>query len=110
MAPPSPPPPFDSITATTHDSIITTLNTISRYFYLICFATYAKEQGPELFPKTFVAWMDEHKELRDMVAAGKDKLEWSRQVDQGAVDQLRSKIGGSDYKEKWVEGWWWLGR
>ena len=54
--------------------------------------------------------MDEHKELRDMVAAGKDKLEWSRQVDQGAVDQLRSKIGGSDYKEKWVEGWWWLGR
>merc|ERR1719296_34251 len=44
--------------------------------------------------------MDEHKELRDMVAAGKDKLEWSRQVDQGAVDQLRSKIGGSDYKEK----------
>jgi len=76
------------------------INFIERYFYLICFATYAKEQGPELFPKSFVAWMDEHKELRDMVAAGKDKLEWSRQVDQGAVDQLRSKIGGSDYKEK----------
>lgn len=76
------------------------INFIERYFYLICFATYAKEQGPALFPKTFVAWMDEHKELREMVAAGKDKLEWSRQVDQGAVDQLRSKIGGSDYKEK----------
>merc|ERR1712008_619013 len=48
------------------------INFIERYFYLICFATYAKEQGPELFPKSFVAW----------------------------VDQLRSKIGGSDYKEK----------
>merc|ERR1712113_792516 len=33
------------------------------------------EQGPTMFPKSFVAWMDEHKELRD-------------------------KISGPDYKEK----------
>ena len=33
-----------------------------------------------MFPKSFVAWMDEHKELREMIANGKDKLEWSRQV------------------------------
>ena len=37
-------------------------------------------QGPTMFPKSFVAWMDEHKELREMIANGKDKLEWSRQV------------------------------
>merc|ERR1712013_724542 len=40
------------------------INFIERYFYLICFATYAKEQGPTMFPKSFVAWMDEHKDLR----------------------------------------------
>ena len=33
-----------------------------------------------MFPKSFVAWMDEHKDLREMIANGKDKLEWSRQV------------------------------
>merc|ERR1712002_108649 len=76
------------------------INFIERYFYLICFATYAKEQGPTMFPKSFVAWMDEHKELREMIANGKDKLEWSRQVDQNAVNELRGKISGPDYKEK----------
>merc|ERR1712158_192565 len=57
------------------------INFIERYFYLICFATYAKEQG-------------------EMIANGKDKLEWSRQVDQNAVNELRGKISGPDYKEK----------
>ena len=33
-----------------------------------------------MFPKSFVARMDEHKDLREMIANGKDKLEWSRQV------------------------------
>merc|ERR1711872_317617 len=70
------------------------------YFYLICFATYAKEQGPTMFPKSFVAWMDEHKDLREMIANGKDKLEWSRQVDQNAVNELRGKVSGADYKDK----------
>merc|ERR1711874_746071 len=31
---------------------------------------------------------------------GKDKLEWSRQVDQNAVNELRGKISGPDYKDK----------
>merc|ERR1719393_262468 len=76
------------------------INFIERYFYLICFATYAKEQGPTMFPKSFVAWMDEHKDLREMIANGKDKLEWSRQVDQNAVNELRGKVSGADYKDK----------
>ena len=29
--------------------------------------------------------MDEHKELREMIANGKDRLEWTRKVDQGQV-------------------------
>merc|ERR1711915_56936 len=77
------------------------INFIERYFYLICFATYAKEQGPTMFPKSFVAWMDEHKDLREMIANGKDKLEWSRQVDQGAVNEIQSLISSGDIsKEK----------
>ena len=39
-----------------------------------------------MFPKSFVAWMDEHKELREMIANGKDRLEWTRKVDQSQVN------------------------
>merc|ERR1711910_157355 len=58
------------------------INFIERYFYLICFATYARQYGPEGFKKTFVEFMNENSSLRDLVQNGKDKLEWSRKVDQ----------------------------
>merc|ERR1712115_294769 len=64
------------------------INFLERYFYIICFATYVKEQEKLGFAKTFVAWMDEHSELRTM------------NVDQGKVDKLRDLIQGPDYKEK----------
>merc|ERR1712241_182890 len=43
------------------------INFIERYFYLICFASYAKEQGPTMFPKSFVEFMNENSALRDMI-------------------------------------------
>merc|ERR1712180_255211 len=76
------------------------INFIERYFYLICFATYAKEQVKEGFGTTFVQWMEGQSGLREMIANGKDKLEWSRQVDQNAVNELRGKVSGADYKDK----------
>merc|ERR1712012_1297078 len=39
------------------------LNFMERYFYLICFATYALEYGPSGYQKAFTTWMEEHKEL-----------------------------------------------
>jgi len=76
------------------------VNFIERYFYIICFATYAREHEAGGFAKSFKTWMDEHKELREMIANGKDKLEWTRKVDQGQVEKLRDLITGEDYKEK----------
>merc|ERR1711971_994063 len=35
------------------------INFIERYFYLICFATYAKQFGPDGFKKSFKDWMNE---------------------------------------------------
>ena len=43
------------------------LNFMERYFYLICFATYALEHGPTGYGKSFVSWMDDHKDLRTMI-------------------------------------------
>ena len=76
------------------------INFIERYFYLICFATYARQFGPEGFKKTFVEFMNENSSLRDLVQNGKDKLEWSRKVDQNAVNEIQSLISSSDVKEK----------
>ena len=38
-----------------------------RYFYLICFATYALQEGPGGFANTFTQFMDGHSELREMI-------------------------------------------
>ena len=43
------------------------LNFMERYFYLICFATYALEFGPSGYQKSFVSWMDDHTDLRTMI-------------------------------------------
>merc|ERR1712045_413504 len=76
------------------------INYLERYFYIICFATYVKEHEAGGFKKTFVNWLDDHKELRGMIEEGKDKLEWTRKVDQTKVEELRQKLNGPDYKEK----------
>ena len=76
------------------------INYIERYFFLICFATYVKEHEADGFKKTFITWLDEHGDLKSMIAEGKDKLEWTRKVDQSKVEELRSKISGADYQEK----------
>jgi len=75
------------------------LNFMERYFYLICFATYARAEGPDGFQKSFVQWMDEHKELRAMIEEGKDKLEWYRQVDPAKLNTLKELINAPNYKE-----------
>merc|ERR1712168_571150 len=76
------------------------INYLERYFYLICFATYVRQNANEGFKKSFGAWLDEHKELRGMIAEGRDKLEWTRKVDQTRVEELRNKLSGPDYKDK----------
>ena len=48
----------------------------SRYFYLICFATYSLEVGKDGFQTSFKQWMDAKPYLRAMIEEGKDKLEW----------------------------------
>ena len=47
------------------------INFLERYFYIICFACYVKEQEPQEFKQTFVAWLDSRKELREMIEHGK---------------------------------------
>merc|ERR1711879_381463 len=56
------------------------MNNIERYFYLIVFAMYIREVGPNDYNQTFKQWMDEHAALRDMIAEGRSKLEWERKI------------------------------
>ena len=75
------------------------LSFMERYFYLICFATYALEFGPAGYEKSFKTWMEEHKELRTMIEEGKDKLEWYRTVDASKLEHLKEIINAPYYKE-----------
>ena len=76
----------------------TMISYFCRYFYLICFATYALQEGPGGFANTFTQFMDGHSELREMIEEGKDKLEWTRQVDPAKLNTLKELIAGPDYK------------
>ena len=75
------------------------LDFMERYFYLICFATYALEFGPGGYERSFSSWMDEHKELRIMIDQGKDKLEWYRTVDAAKLEHLKDMMNAPNYKE-----------
>ena len=92
------------------------INFIERYFYLVCFAAYAKAFGKSGFQKSFVEYINEKEGLRyictlwkillypyintynsnyrEMIDNGKDKLEWERKVDSSAVNSIKYFISG----------------
>ena len=51
--------------------------------------------------------MEEHKELREMIANGKDRLEWTRKVDQGQVFHYQDfdSGGGGGGEDKQLPLW-----
>merc|ERR1711899_527520 len=100
------------------------MDNIHKYFYLIVFAGYIREMaalaistatdedkakhglaggkisapGDQLkLAKTFVAWMEEHGNLRTIVEEGKGKLQWERDIPASALSNLES-LASSDFK------------
>merc|ERR1712061_629462 len=98
---------------------------IQKYFYLICFTAYLREQSKtakdgvsEEEKKTFAlsggkvstptenlkinkgfkAWMDDHANLRTICEEGKGKLQWERDIPQEALDNLQN-LANSDFKK-----------
>merc|ERR1719259_285483 len=74
------------------------MNNIERYFYLIVFAMYTREVGPNEFPQTFKEWMDQHGSLRDMIAEGRGKLEWERKIPDEKLVDLKEKSPTKNFK------------
>merc|ERR1712241_533837 len=93
------------------------MDNIQKYFYLICFTSYLRDQskvaaqnmseedkkaftlsgGKVSTPteslklaKGFVAWMEEHASLRQICEEGKGKLQWERDIPQDALDNLQN--------------------
>merc|ERR1739848_107904 len=101
------------------------MDNIQKYFYLICFSAYLREQSKtvrmdvsEEEKKTFAlsggkvstptenlkikekfeAWMDKNKNLRTICEEGKGKLQWERDIPQDALDNLQN-LANSDFKK-----------
>ena len=45
-------------------------------------------------------WMDDHADLREMILAGRDKIEWYRQVDPAMFRTLQDMMKGKDYLDR----------
>merc|ERR1739847_223439 len=101
------------------------MDNIQKYFYLICFTAYLREQsktakdgvseedkkafalsgGKVSTPtenlkinKGFKAWMDDHANLRTICEEGKGKLQWERDIPQEALDNLQN-LANSDFNK-----------
>jgi len=99
------------------------MDNIQKYFYLICFTGYLREQskiakdgiseeekkafsltgGKVSAPTenlkvatTFSKWMDDHSNLRTICDEGKGKLQWERDIPQDALDNLQT-LANSDF-------------
>ncbi|CAB4068524.1 unnamed protein product [Lepeophtheirus salmonis] len=102
------------------------MDNIQKYFYLICFTGYLRDQGRIAVDgisedekkdfslaggkvsaptenvklvKTFQTWMDEHVNFRTICVEGKGKLQWERDIPQDALDNLQN-LAKSDFKKK----------
>merc|ERR1711962_112847 len=100
------------------------MDNIQKYFYLICFTGYLRDQskvakdgitdedkkafsltgGKVSTPTeslklkdTFVNWMESKKELRNICDEGKGKLQWEREIPQEALDNLNN-LATTDFK------------
>merc|ERR1712149_28008 len=100
------------------------MDNIHKYFYLIVFTAYmreaaelAKDAGSDdekkkngltggkistpacelKLPKTFVQFMEEHSQFRNMVEEGKGKLQWERDIPAAALSNLES-LATTDFK------------
>jgi len=99
------------------------MDNIQKYFYLICFTGYLREQskiakdgvseeekkafsltGGKVSTPTenlkvvtsFSKWMDDHSNLRTICDEGKGKLQWERDIPQDALDNLQN-LANSDF-------------
>merc|ERR1711981_655057 len=100
------------------------MDNIHKYFYLICFSAFMREEaelardavsdeikaevtltgGKCAIPanklklvKTFVQYMDEHIKLRGLIDTGKGNLQWERDIPPAALSNLES-LAKSDFK------------
>merc|ERR1712066_11106 len=100
------------------------MDNIQKYFYLICFTAYLREQAAAavagttdedkakfaltggkvstptenlVIKETFTAYMDTHKELRTICEDGKGKLQWEREIPKSDLDNLQN-LANSDFQ------------
>merc|ERR1712066_1022139 len=100
------------------------MDNIQKYFYLICFTGYLRDQSKTakdgvseedkakfaltggkvstptenlVIKETFTAYMDTHKELRTICEDGKGKLQWEREIPKSDLDNLQN-LANSDFQ------------
>ena len=59
---------------------------------------FSREVGPKDYNQTFKQWMDDHNDLREMIAEGRSKLEWERKIPDDKLVDLKDMLDSKDFK------------
>ena len=81
--------------------MITTKKLYSIFRYVpVCIICniFFREVGPKDYNQTFKQWMDDHNDLREMIAEGRSKLEWERKIPDEKLVDLKDMLDSKDFK------------
>merc|ERR1719251_592759 len=74
------------------------MDQVEKYFMMIIFSLYCKQEGPGGFSKTFGKWLDSTS-YRDTIAAGKGNLEWERKIPEEQINDLKVMLDADNFDE-----------
>ena len=60
---------------------------------------FSREVGPKDYNQTFKQWMDDHNDLREMIAEGRSKLEWERKIPEEHINDLKVLLEADNFDE-----------
>ena len=72
------------------------MGNIKRYFMLIVFAMYARDVGKAGFKQPFKVWLD-GTSYREMIEAGKSRLEWERKIPDEQIQDLKDLLMAENF-------------
>merc|ERR1711874_938480 len=74
------------------------MDQVEKYFMFIVFSLYCRKGGAAGFNQTFGKWLDSTN-YRDLIAAGKGRLEWERKIPEEKINDLKEMLKADNFNE-----------
>merc|ERR1711936_1272460 len=74
------------------------MDQVEKYFMFIVFSLYCRKVGAAGFNQSFGKWLDSTN-YRDLIAAGKGRLEWERKIPEEKINDLKEMLKADNFNE-----------